>query len=44
MLGRQLGLPPRLSALVAAGSSICGITAITAVAPVIKASEREVKP
>ena len=35
--GNYLGLPPRMSSLIAAGTSICGVTAITAVAPAIKA-------
>mmetsp|Transcript_29982 Transcript_29982/g.56046 ORF Transcript_29982/g.56046 Transcript_29982/m.56046 type:complete len:454 (-) Transcript_29982:263-1624(-) len=41
-LGARVGLPPRLSALLAAGTSICGVTAITALAPVIGATQREV--
>lgn len=28
-LGAYAGLPPRMSSLIAAGSSICGVTAIT---------------
>ena len=40
-LGQKLGLSSRLSALVAAGSSICGVTAISALAPTIKATDRE---
>lgn len=39
---RQLGLPPRLGTLVAAGTSICGVTAIVSTAPAIEADEREV--
>lgn len=39
---RRLGLPPRLGTLVAAGTSICGVTAIVSVAPAIDADEREV--
>lgn len=39
-IGRALGLPHRLAVLVAAGNSICGNSAIAAVAPVIRA-ERE---
>jgi uncharacterized integral membrane protein (TIGR00698 family) len=38
----RLGLPPRLGTLIAAGTSICGVTAIVATAPAIKADEREV--
>lgn len=40
-LARLLDLPPRLGLLIAAGTSICGITAIVAVAPVIEADENE---
>ena len=39
--GRRLGLPSKLNYLVAAGSSICGVTAISALAPAIKANEQE---
>lgn len=39
---RKLGLPPRLGILIAAGTSICGVTAIVSVAPAIEADEREV--
>lgn len=39
-IGRALGLPHRLAVLVACGNSICGNSAIAAVAPVIRA-ERE---
>jgi uncharacterized integral membrane protein (TIGR00698 family) len=38
---RILGLPPRMCSLIAAGTSICGVTAITAVAPAIKATNQE---
>ena len=38
----KLGLPPRLGTLIAAGTSICGVTAIVSVAPAIEADEREV--
>mmetsp|Transcript_3449 Transcript_3449/g.6432 ORF Transcript_3449/g.6432 Transcript_3449/m.6432 type:complete len:534 (+) Transcript_3449:1166-2767(+) len=41
-LGSRFGLPIRLTSLIAAGTSICGITAITALAPVIKANQKEV--
>jgi len=41
-LNRRLGLPPRLGSLVAAGTSICGVTAIVSTAPAIEADEREV--
>ena len=39
---RMLGLPPRLGTLIAAGTSICGVTAIVSTAPAIEADEREV--
>jgi uncharacterized integral membrane protein (TIGR00698 family) len=39
---RALGLPPRLGTLIAAGTSICGVTAIVSTAPAIEADEREV--
>ncbi len=39
---KKLGLPPRLGTLIAAGTSICGVTAIVATAPAIDADEREV--
>ena len=41
-LGRALGLGERLALLVAVGNSICGNSAIAAVAPVIDADQREV--
>lgn len=41
-LNRLLGLPGRLGALIAVGTSICGVTAIVATAPVIEAEEDEV--
>lgn len=41
-LGRLLGLNPRLATLVAVGNSICGNSAIAAVAPVIKATPEDV--
>ena len=39
---RTLGLPPKLGTLIAAGTSICGVTAIVSTAPAIDADEREV--
>lgn len=39
---RRMGLPPRLGTLIAAGTSICGVTAIVSTAPAIDADEREV--
>ncbi len=39
---KLLKLPERLGTLIAAGTSICGVTAIVSVAPAIKAEEREV--
>jgi uncharacterized integral membrane protein (TIGR00698 family) len=41
-ISRSLGLPVRLSILIACGNSICGNSAIAAVAPVIGASTEEV--
>ncbi len=41
-LGRALGLPPKLAVLVACGNSICGNSAIAAVAPVIDADPEHV--
>jgi len=40
-LGNKLGLPHKMSALIAAGTSICGVTAISALAPAIKANQQE---
>lgn len=42
VLGRLLKLPLRLVYLLAAGTSICGVTAVVSTAPVIEAEEREV--
>ena len=39
---RLLKLPERLGTLIAAGTGICGVTAIVSIAPVIKAEEKEV--
>lgn len=36
-----LGVPPKMALLIASGTSICGVTAISAVAPVIKASKED---
>ena len=41
-IGRTLGLSPKLAMLVACGNSICGNSAIAAVAPVIGADSRDV--
>ncbi|MDX3806968.1 YeiH family protein [Bosea thiooxidans] len=41
-LGRVLGLSPRMAVLVACGNSICGNSAIAAVAPVIGANGEDV--
>lgn len=40
--GRALGLNPKLAILVAVGNSICGNSAIAAVAPVIRADKKDV--
>lgn len=42
IISRFLGLPKRLSMLVACGNSICGNSAIASVAPVIKANAEDV--
>jgi uncharacterized integral membrane protein (TIGR00698 family) len=42
LIGRALGLPHKLSVLVACGNSICGNSAIAAVAPVIRADKEHV--
>lgn len=42
LAGRALGLNPKLATLVAVGNSICGNSAIAAVAPVIKADPDDV--
>ena len=41
-LGAMVGLPPRLATLIAAGTAICGNSAIVALAPVLKATDDEV--
>lgn len=41
-VNRSLRLPDRLGTLIAAGTSICGVTAILSVAPAIEADEEEV--
>lgn len=41
-IGRMLGLPPRMALLVSCGNSICGNSAIAAVAPVIGADSEDV--
>jgi uncharacterized integral membrane protein (TIGR00698 family) len=41
-LSRRLHLPVRLGILIAAGTSICGVTAIASTAPTIDAEEQEV--
>jgi uncharacterized integral membrane protein (TIGR00698 family) len=42
MAGRLAGLPKEMTLLLTAGTSICGVTAITALAPAIKASNRDI--
>ncbi|MEX2550154.1 MAG: putative sulfate exporter family transporter [Nitriliruptoraceae bacterium] len=42
VLARLAGTPPRLATLIAVGTAVCGNTAIMAVAPVIRARDREV--
>lgn len=41
-MNNKMGLSPKLGLLTAAGTSICGVTAIVSLAPAIKASEQEV--
>jgi uncharacterized integral membrane protein (TIGR00698 family) len=41
-VNRALGLPRRLGSLIAVGTSICGVSAVVATAPVIDAEEDEV--
>jgi uncharacterized integral membrane protein (TIGR00698 family) len=41
LLSRWIGIAPRLGTLIAAGTSICGVSAIAAVSPVIEAEEEE---
>lgn len=40
--GRLAGLPKEMSLLLTAGTSICGVTAITALAPAIQAPNRDI--
>ena len=40
--GRLAGLPKEMTLLLTAGTSICGVTAITALAPAIQASNRDI--
>ncbi len=42
LIGRAMGLPQRMAILIACGNSICGNSAIVAVAPVIGASANDV--
>jgi uncharacterized integral membrane protein (TIGR00698 family) len=41
VLGRKLGVPPKLAALIGVGTAVCGNTAISATAPVIGARDEE---
>ncbi len=41
-VNRKLNLPERLGTLIAAGTGICGVTAIVSTAPAIKADQKEV--
>ncbi|HEY8487414.1 MAG TPA: putative sulfate exporter family transporter [Limnochordales bacterium] len=40
-VGRWMGVPPRLCALIGAGTAICGATAIVTVAPILRAGRDE---
>lgn len=42
LIGRLFGLAPKLAALIACGNSICGNSAIVAVAPVLRAGPEDV--
>ncbi|HZI89828.1 MAG TPA: putative sulfate exporter family transporter, partial [Candidatus Polarisedimenticolia bacterium] len=42
LLGRVFGVPGRLATLIGVGTAVCGNTAITATAPVIRARDEEV--
>jgi len=42
LLGRLAGVPDKLASLIGIGTAVCGNSAITAVAPVIRASDEEV--
>ena len=42
LLARAFSLPPRLGALIGVGTSICGVSAIAATGPVIRAEDDEV--
>ncbi|KAL3925693.1 MAG: hypothetical protein SGILL_000225, partial [Bacillariaceae sp.] len=42
MYGNLAGLPKEMSLLLTAGTSICGVTAITALAPAINASNKDI--
>ena len=42
LLGRNMGLSRQLSGLIAVGTSVCGVTAIVATAPIIEADQAEV--
>ncbi|MBI5767931.1 MAG: putative sulfate exporter family transporter [Verrucomicrobia bacterium] len=42
LIGRWAGVPARLAALISVGTGICGVTAIVATAPALKAEEDEV--
>jgi uncharacterized integral membrane protein (TIGR00698 family) len=42
LVGRALGLPPRLTLLIGVGTTVCGNSAIVATAPVVGAEDREV--
>lgn len=42
LVARAMKIPPRLGSLVAVGTSVCGVTAVMALAPAIAATEAEV--
>ena len=42
VVGRRLGVRPRVAVLIGVGTAVCGNSAIVAAAPVVKADDREV--
>jgi uncharacterized integral membrane protein (TIGR00698 family) len=42
LIGRRLGVSPRVALLIGIGTSVCGASAIAAAAPVVKADDKEV--
>ena len=42
LVGRRLGVDPRVALLIGVGTSVCGASAIVAAAPIVKAGDRQV--